>query len=124
MTLEQCRWIVLRLSGVLWTEFGGQLNKWDGLAIRLLRRTPKRRSRAFDFFFQERLPLELAGTVWKFISQLRKDIDADPGTSEEGVQELLERLASDGDRGGEDRDGARDGSAPADDLSGTMPGVG
>lgn len=106
MTLEQCRWVVLRLSGVLWTELGGQFNKWDGLAIRLLRRTPKWKGHAFDYFYLERLSVPLAEKVWEFIRQVRKGIDADPGISEGAVQSLLERLAQDGDPRGETVDGS------------------
>jgi hypothetical protein len=85
MTEQECKAIVLRMSGVLWAEFKGHLNKWDGLAIRLLRDAPKRRKAAFNFFHREQLPLPLAETVWEFISQLRA------GGAE--MQELLEQLA-------------------------------
>lgn len=63
---------VMRLSGLLYSHFGGSYCNWDATADGLLRNCPRTRKAAMWFFYSERLPVELAEKVWTFIQEIRR----------------------------------------------------
>lgn len=110
---------LVRLSGILWHNYGGEPNRWDSLAGTLLECSPKTKKYAMEFYFGLGLSLDLADRVWRFLLEVRKN--ADPRSSSNKVQSLLEFLEGCENQSREEGARERDGLAPEQDCSGTGP---